>query len=151
MRRKGRKRKTMKNFARTLVLVLGTSVGAFAGAPAKFTSQVQLRSSHLTDKMTRDLKLNNYQAAKMRSINAEVVAKTIEAEEKYASDPATLDKVCKGICKQRDRELESVLSTDQYSRYFSTRNTYNAYDREFSGSRQMASAQTNNNASGVTH
>lgn len=103
------------------------------------------RANRLTDEMVRDLKLNNYQARKLRAINLDKVNRMIAIEAK-GGDPSSVDMECKGVCKERDSELENILSTDQYSRYFSNRNSYFRYDRDFvtSGYLEKASAKADN-------
>ena len=74
--------------------------------------------------MVRDLRLNNYQATKLRVINAEKVAKMAAIERKNAGNPKLIDEQCNGVCKERDKEFQDFLSTDQYSAYFGSRATY---------------------------
>jgi hypothetical protein len=89
------------------------------------------RAKRLSDQMIRDLRLNNYQASRIRAINQEKVNKMMEAERKFASNPELVDKTCLGICKQRDIEVESFLSSDQYGQYYSSRAQYYTTDKAF--------------------
>jgi hypothetical protein len=89
------------------------------------------RAKRLSDHMIQELRLNNFQANRLREINREKVNKMMEIEKKYASNPALVDKNCRGVCKERDQELESFLSTDQYSLYYGARNKYYKYDKDF--------------------
>lgn len=89
------------------------------------------RANRLTDHMIRELKLNNFQANRLRAINQEKVNKMLEIETKYAGNTALVDKNCKGVCKERDQEVESFLSSDQYSMYYGARNQFYKYDKDF--------------------
>jgi len=89
------------------------------------------RANRLSDQMIRELRLNNFQANRLRKINQDKVNKMIAIEQKNANDPALVDKGCRGVCKERDVELESFLSSDQYSMYFGSRNKYYQYDKDF--------------------
>jgi ABC-type transporter MlaC component len=89
------------------------------------------RANRLSDQMIRELKLNNFQANRLRAINQEKIGKMADIEQKYAANPVLVDKNCKGVCKERDNELESFLSTDQYSVYYGARTKYYKYDKDF--------------------
>ena len=88
------------------------------------------RANHLTDEMIRDLKLSNYQARELRKINQEKVNRMM-AIEAAGGDASNVDNECKGICKDRDKELENLLSTEQYMQYFSKRPIYYKMDKDF--------------------
>ncbi|MBK0403797.1 hypothetical protein I5M27_12425 [Adhaeribacter sp. BT258] len=103
--------------------------GATVNASRKSLSAVQ-RAGHLTDRMIRDLKLNNYQARTLRQINLDKVNQMM-AIEAAGGDATQIDNDCKGVCKDRDKELENVLSTEQYSIYFSNRPTYYKFDKDY--------------------
>ncbi|HSI90813.1 MAG TPA: hypothetical protein VK927_06815 [Adhaeribacter sp.] len=94
------------------------------------TLSVQDRANHLTDQMIKDLRLNNYQSNRLRAINLELVNK-IAAIEANGGDPKQVEMDCKGACSDRDKILEDVLSTDQYSKYFSNRPNYFNYDKQY--------------------
>jgi hypothetical protein len=89
------------------------------------------RAEYLSDQMTRDLRLNGYQSARLRAINADKIGKLEVAERQYAKDPAQLDKQSKAIARERDQELQAVLSTDQYTDYFDARKRYAQADRNY--------------------
>jgi hypothetical protein len=89
------------------------------------------RASRLSNQMIRDLRLNNYQASRIRAINQEKVNQMAAVESQYAGNPELVDKNCKGICKQRDKEVESFLSADQYGQYYASRSQYYKTDRDF--------------------
>jgi 3-methyladenine DNA glycosylase AlkD len=89
------------------------------------------RAKRLSDQMIRELRLNNYQASRIRAINQEKINKMIEVERKFASNPELVDKTCLGICKQRDKEVESFLSSDQYGQYYAARTQYYKTDKLF--------------------
>ncbi|WP_052732283.1 hypothetical protein [Hymenobacter terrenus] len=99
--------------------------------PTPRLNPVQARADHLSDQMVRDLRLNNYQATKLRAINADKVAKMAAIERKNAGNPQLIDEQCNGICKERDQELQAVLSNDQYTSYFGSRATYYKFDKDY--------------------
>ena len=92
---------------------------------------VEARADRLSNQMVRDLRLNNYQANKLRAINADKVAKMAAIERKNAGNPKAIDDECYGVCRERDQELRNVLSNDQYSAYFGARSTYYKYDKDY--------------------
>jgi hypothetical protein len=94
-------------------------------------SGVQARADRLSKQMARDLHLNGYQAAKLRAINEEKVAKMAAIERKNAGNPQLIDEQCNGVCRERDQELREVLSNDQYSTYYGSRSTYYKYDKDY--------------------
>ena len=120
--------KDMKKIIVIFCLVFGSSFAAIAQDNKISATE---RANRLSDQMIRELKLNNFQANRLRSINQEKVNKMMDIEKKYASNPVLVDKNCKGVCKERDAELENFLSSDQYSMYYGARNKYYKYDRDF--------------------
>ncbi|WP_151088865.1 hypothetical protein [Hymenobacter baengnokdamensis] len=92
---------------------------------------VSARAEYLTERMTRDLRLNGYQASRMRDINNDKIAKLAAAEHLYAKDPDMLDKQSKAISHERDAEVQAVLSTDQYTDYFDARKRYAQADHDY--------------------
>lgn len=96
------------------------------------------RAERLSDYMVRDLRLNGYQAARLRAINAEKTAKLEDAERRNAKNAAALDQQRTGILHERDTELQAVLSTDQYSNYYGARNRYNKADRDYASTAGQA-------------
>jgi hypothetical protein len=99
------------------------------GSAKKSLSAVE-RANHLTDEMIQDLKLSNYQARELRKINQEKVNRMM-AIEAAGGDASNVDNECKGVCKDRDKELENLLSTEQYMQYFSKRPIYYKMDKEY--------------------
>lgn len=95
------------------------------------------RANHLSDQMIRDLRLNNYQANRIRAINQQAVNEMMAAERQYAANPELVDKTCKGICKERDQIVEAFLSSDQYSQYYASRSQYYKEDRNFANTMGM--------------
>ena len=89
------------------------------------------RATRLSDLMVRDLRLNGYQATKLRAVNAEKIAKMAAIERKNVGNPKLIDEECNGVCKERDQELQAFLSNDQYSSYFGSRANYYKYDKDF--------------------
>ncbi|KAA9345786.1 hypothetical protein [Adhaeribacter soli] len=100
-----------------------------APAPKKMLSASQ-RANYLTDQMIRELKLNNYQARTLRAINLDKVTRMMAIEAK-GGDPNQIDNDCKGVCKDRDKELENLLSTEQYSKYYGNRPNYYKLDKDY--------------------
>ena len=103
--------------------------GNTATASRKSLSAVQ-RANHLTDRMVQDLKLNNYQTRTLRKINLDKVNQMMIIEA-AGGDPMSIDNECKGVCKDRDKELEDLLSTEQYSKYYSNRPAYYKFDKDY--------------------
>ncbi|MDQ3290829.1 MAG: hypothetical protein M3Q05_06005 [Bacteroidota bacterium] len=95
------------------------------------TEIVKQRAERISDQMIRDLRLNNFQAQRLREINQEKVSKMMEIEQKYANNPSLVEKNCQGVCQERDKELESFLSFDQYSQYYGNRADYYKSDKDF--------------------
>jgi hypothetical protein len=120
----------MKKILATAVLATGVALGAQA-QQAKKNPAVQQRAERLSNQMARELRLNNYQTTKLRSINEDKVAKMAAIEAKYAGNNKLIDDQCQGVCQERDRELRAVLTTDQYSNYFSNRSAYYKFDRDY--------------------
>ena len=94
-------------------------------------AQLVNRTNRLTDKMVRQLSLNNYQANKLRAINREKVARMMEIERREAANPSKVDADCQGVCQERDRELRNLLSTAQYNDYYDARTDFYRYDKQF--------------------
>lgn len=133
---------TKTAFASLLLTLVATAASAQQGPNSPVAVQDKTQSSprlnpvteradHLSNQMVRELRLNNYQAEKLRAINADKVAKMAAIERKNAGNPKLIDEQCNGVCKERDRELQAVLSNDQYSSYFSSRANYYKYDKDF--------------------
>jgi hypothetical protein len=104
---------------------------AFSSIAQDNNPRVKERAKHLSDQMIRDLRLNNYQASRIRAINQEAVNEMMAFERQFAGNPELIDKTCKGVCKERDKEVESFLSADQYGQYFASRSKYFQADQEF--------------------
>jgi hypothetical protein len=117
----------MKRLVYTLALVLSVCLTA----SAQDGGTAEQRAKNLSDKMIRDLQLNNYQSRKLRELNLINAQKMVEFENKFANNPAELEKCINGVCKERDLALESLLSTSQYSRYYGARKTFNSFDRQY--------------------
>ncbi|MHC2990372.1 hypothetical protein OB13_01765 [Pontibacter sp. HJ8] len=98
---------------------------------SKKTALVEQRANNLSDQMIRELRLNNYQASKVRAINMDVAAQITEIEQRFTGDQNMIDNECKAILATRDQELEDVLSTIQYNDYFGHRKVYSKKDKEF--------------------
>ncbi|MDB5263054.1 MAG: hypothetical protein JWQ14_2335 [Adhaeribacter sp.] len=119
----------MKKIIVMSCLVFASAFSAMAQENKTITATE--RATRLSDQMIRELKLNNFQATRLRAINQDKVNKMMEIEKKFASNPALVDKNCLGVCKERDVELENFLSSDQYSMYYGARNKYYRFDKDF--------------------
>lgn len=92
---------------------------------------VQARADRLSEQMVRDLRLNNYQATRLRAVNADKIAKMAAIERTNAGNQKLIDEQCNGVCRERDAEFQAFLSNDQYSSYFGARSVYNKTDHDF--------------------
>jgi hypothetical protein len=99
--------------------------------PSPRLNPVASRADQLSNQMVRDLRLNGYQATKVRAINADKVAKMAAIQHKNAGNQQAIDEQCNGVCKERDKEFQDFLSTDQYSTYYSARGAYNKLGRDY--------------------
>ena len=99
--------------------------------PSPRLNPVQARAARLSDRMVRDLRLNGYQAARLRAINEEKITRLEANQRQHAADAKLLQQQNALVYKERDRELSAVLSTDQYSDYFDARKRYNKLDEDF--------------------
>ncbi|WP_354583273.1 hypothetical protein [Hymenobacter sp. UYCo722] len=99
--------------------------------PSPRLNPIASRADQLSNQMVRDLRLNGYQAAKVRAINADKVAKMATIQRKNAGNPQLVDEQCNGVCKERDKEFQDFLTTDQYSAYYGARGAYNKLGRDF--------------------
>ena len=120
----------MKKLLVTTLIVFGTAFGAFATGN-NVSVVAEKRANHLSEQMIRELRLNNYQANKVREINMDVAAKITAIEQKNAGNEQLIAEECKGVLAARDLEFEDILSTVQYNDYFGDRKMYSKVDREF--------------------
>ncbi len=141
----------MKKVIVLICLTLGVGFSASANGDKTTTSGdnavdkkvkmvVEKRATNLSDQMIRELRLNNYQSSKIRAINLDKVNKMQAVETAFAGNQQLIDEKCKAICAERDRELESVLSTVQYNKYFGSRKAFTQFDKEY-----VASLSNQNN------
>jgi hypothetical protein len=119
----------MKKLLVMTLMVFGIAFGAAATESVSLIAEK--RANHLSDQMIRELRLNNYQATKIRAINLDVAAQITEIEQKYDGNTAMIEAKCKEVLAVRDLEFEDVLSTVQYNDYFGDRKMYSKADREF--------------------
>jgi hypothetical protein len=92
---------------------------------------VQERAKSLSDQMARELRLNGYQTTRLRAINDDKIAKMAAIEQRNAGNQNLINEQCDAVCKERDRELQAVLSNEQYSDYYDSRSTFRKYDRDY--------------------
>ena len=91
----------------------------------------QEHARQLSDQMARDLRLNGYQKTRLQAINEEKQAKIVAINQKNAGNSKLIKEQCDAVCKERDKELQTVLSTDQYSNYYDSRRTYNTFSMSY--------------------
>ena len=99
--------------------------------PSPRLNPVAENADRLSGQMARDLRLNGYQTAKARAINADKLAKMAAIQRKNAGNQKMIDEQCNGVCKERDKEFQDFLSTDQYSAYYNSRGIYNKLGRDY--------------------
>ncbi len=107
--------------------------------PSPRLNPVQQHARELSYQMTHDLRLNGYQKARLQAINNDKQAKIVAILQKNNGNDKLVKDQCDAVCKERDKELQSVLSTDQYSSYYSSRREYNEFSMNYN-------AQTTNDA-----
>ncbi|QNF34174.1 hypothetical protein HUW51_16125 [Adhaeribacter swui] len=123
----------MKKILITACFTWFSVVGSMAQNESK-ADLVKQRADRLSDQMIQELRLNNYQAKRLREINQDKVSKIVTIEQKYANNPELVEKNSKNVCRERDKELESFLSFDQYSKYYGSRSEFYQYDKDFAKS-----------------
>ena len=140
-------RKQLATAALLLAATLGTQAQQKPSLAPKDKTQaslrlnpVQERAKRLSDQMVRDLRLNGYQANRLRAINDDKVAKMAAIERKNAGNPKLIDEQCQGVCKERDRELQAVLSNDQYTDYYGSRSAFYKFDKDYASQSANANA-----------
>lgn len=94
-------------------------------------SPVQEHARLLSDKMARELRLNGYQKSRLQAINEDKQAKIMAINQKHAGNDFMIKQQCDAVCKERDKELVAVLSTDQYSDYYGSRPAYNQFSMNY--------------------
>lgn len=134
---------TMKTALASLLLALLAGSAAAQQAPASPVAVRDITQSsprlnpvissaeRLSDQMAHELHLNGYQTAKVRTINADKLAKMAAIQRLNVGNPKLIDEQCNGVCKERDKEFQDFLSTDQYSTYYSARGAYNKLGRDY--------------------
>ncbi|MGI4875683.1 MAG: hypothetical protein ACRYFX_31385 [Janthinobacterium lividum] len=100
----------------------------------RLNPKVTDRAEHLSAQIVRDLHLNGYQSSQLRAINTEKMTKLDALEHQYANDPTALADKSKVIAQERDKELQGLLTTDQYTDYLDARKRYTQADQEYARS-----------------
>ncbi|PSR52432.1 hypothetical protein AHMF7605_02275 [Adhaeribacter arboris] len=134
----------MKKFWMMTFLLWASVFGVQAQRQDK-TETIKERADRLSDQMIRELRLNNFQAKRLREINQEKVSKMVEIEQKYANNPSLAEKNCQGVCRERDKELENFLSLDQYGQYYGNRSEFYKYDKDFAKSLGLSKSKKTSN------
>ncbi|UYZ64570.1 hypothetical protein [Hymenobacter weizhouensis] len=99
--------------------------------PSPRLNPVQAHARRLSDQMARDLRLNGYQKTRLQAINEDKQAKIVAINQRNAGNTKLIAEQCNAVCKERDQELQSVLSTNQYSAYYDSRKQYNTFSMDF--------------------
>ena len=99
--------------------------------PSSRLNPIMSSAERLSNQMAHDLRLNGYQTAKVRAINTDKLAKMAIIQRQNAGNFKLIDEQCNGVCKERDKEFQDFLSTDQYSTYYNARGTYNKLGRDY--------------------
>lgn len=133
----------MKKILALASALLLTSFGAFAQQRAPLVTKQdktkpslrlnpgQQHAQQLSYLMTRDLRLNGYQKSRIQAINEDKQARIIAIIQQNAGNDKLIKDQCDAVCKERDKELQSVLSTDQYSNYYGSRKEYNTFSMSY--------------------
>lgn len=122
----------MKKLLVMTFMVFGIVYGATATGNVSLIAEK--RANHLSDQMIKELRLNNYQANKIKAINLDVAAQITEIEQKHTGNEQLIAEKCKAVLADRDLKFEDILSTVQYNDYFGDRKVYTKADREFMAS-----------------
>ena len=89
------------------------------------------RANRLTDRMAQQLRLNNYQTTRLRTLNRAKARQMFELEHQTGADAKKIDADCQGLCRDQERDLRRLLSTAQYSDYYEARSDFYAFDKQF--------------------
>ena len=135
----------MKKILVMTCMVFGCTFAASAQDAPGVTAKD--RATHLSNKMIRELALNNYQARKVNEINLDVAKQMLAIEQQYAGNQQKIDELCGGVCAVRDTKLENVLSTVQYNDYYGSRKNLVALDKQYMAEATMARTGGNGIAS----
>ena len=92
---------------------------------------ITARAEHLSDQMVRDLRLNNYQATQVRSLNADNMARLDAIEHQNIKNPTLAHEQAAAAAHEHDQRMQAVLTTDQYSDYFDARKRYAQADQDY--------------------
>ncbi|MFD2786390.1 hypothetical protein [Hymenobacter rubripertinctus] len=92
---------------------------------------VQQHARELSYQMTRDLHLNGYQKTRLQAINNDKQTRIVAILQQNAGNDKLIKDQCDAVCKERDQELQAVLSTDQYSSYYGSRREYNDFSMSY--------------------
>ncbi|QCR23008.1 hypothetical protein [Pontibacter sp. SGAir0037] len=118
----------MKKLLALALLTFGIVFGTTASGNKV---SVEARAANISSQMIKELRLNNYQANKVKEINLAVIAKIAAIEKAYAGNAELIEQKCKEARAERDLALEDILSTAQYSNYFGNRKAYTQADKAY--------------------
>ncbi|SET14366.1 hypothetical protein [Hymenobacter actinosclerus] len=99
--------------------------------PSPRLNPAQQHARELSYQMTHDLRLNGYQNSRVQAINEDKQARIMAIIQKNEGNDKLIKEQCDAVCKERDKELQNVLSTDQYSNYYGSRKEYNAFSMNY--------------------
>ncbi|MBC7446543.1 MAG: hypothetical protein H7330_00615 [Hymenobacteraceae bacterium] len=101
------------------------------------------RANRLTDRMAQHLRLNNYQTSRLRKLNREQARQMYALEHRPGVAPQKTDEDCRGLCREQERDLRSLLSTAQYADYYEARNDFYSFDKQYAAQGRDASRAGN--------
>ena len=117
----------MKKLILGFALIAGAAFNGYSSGTANTAAAA--RAERLSHKMAKDLQLNNFQQRKIKSINEALVQELVTIEKQHQNNPSEMDKASRAVYSKRDQQMENILSTDQYTYYFRSREKLNKFDR----------------------
>lgn len=89
------------------------------------------RAENLSNHMVRDLHLNGYQADRTRQINLDYTNKLAVIEREQARNPAEAARQTAALDAAREKALQDLYSTDQFTDFFDARKRYAQLDHDY--------------------
>ena len=89
------------------------------------------RADNLSNHMVRDLHLNGYQADRTRQINLDYTTKLAAIEREQAHNPEEAARQTAALGAAREKQLQALYSSDQFTDYFDSRKRYAQLDRDY--------------------
>jgi hypothetical protein len=107
----------MKKFTYSLALFLVMSASVFATDRAKPAADAQTRASQITRMMVDELRLNEAEYIRLRTLNVDRLLQVEEVAFLYKNDLLIKDTKLKEVEENFDRQLQAVLSASQMKAY----------------------------------